>query len=132
MLPQDVGFHVGWEQLHAIPSTTFNFSCRKIDIVVTKDGICTLVDIVIANPTQANLFPQFYAIQGFFTFDVAQAKERSYHNSHPTNQFLPLTNLSIWLLTQTCWCVFTWLCQCHLELERAKRLSSFYLGDFSS
>jgi len=25
---------------------------------------------------------------------------------------------------------FTWLCQCHLELEKAKRLSFFYLGYF--
>jgi hypothetical protein len=32
--------------------------------------------------------------------------------------------------TQTGWCVFTRLCQCHLELERAKRPSYFYLGFF--
>ncbi len=29
-------------------------------------------------------------------------------------------------------CVFTRLCQCHLELERDKMPSSFYLGHFSS
>ncbi len=27
---------------------------------------------------------------------------------------------------------FTWLCQCHLELEKAKGPSSFYLGHFFS
>ncbi len=43
----------------------------------------------------------------------------------------PFSNWSIWLLTQTCQCVFTWLCQCHLELERAKGPSYFYLGHFS-
>ncbi len=43
-----------------------------------------------------------------------------------------LSNWSIWLLTQTCQCVFTQLCQCHLELERGKGPSSFYLGHFSS
>jgi hypothetical protein len=69
---------VGQEQLHALPSTTFNFSCRRIDIVLTKDGIYTLVDFVIADPR--NLFPQFCAIQRFVAFDVVQAKERSYHN----------------------------------------------------
>jgi hypothetical protein len=37
----------------------------------------------------------------------------------------------ILIITQTCWCVFTLLSQCHLELERVKRLSSFYLGHFS-
>jgi hypothetical protein len=44
----------------------------------------------------------------------------------------PLSNWSIWLLTQTCRCVFTWLCQCHSELERDKRPSSFHLGHFFS
>jgi hypothetical protein len=48
------------------------------------------------------------------------------HQSNP-----PLSNWSIWFLTQTCRCVFTWLCQCHLELEGDKRPSSFYLGHFS-
>jgi hypothetical protein len=50
----------------------------------------------------------------------------------PHWSILPLNNWDIWLLTQTCGCVFTWLCQCHLELERAKGPSSFYLGHFSS
>jgi hypothetical protein len=44
----------------------------------------------------------------------------------------PLNNWSIWLLTQTCRCVFTRLCQCHLELEGDIRPSSFYLGHFFS
>jgi hypothetical protein len=78
--PRDVGFHVGQEQLHAFLSTTFNLSYRRIDIMLTKDGIHTLASVVIANPTQVNLFPQFCAIQGFVAFDVAQAKERNYRN----------------------------------------------------
>ncbi len=86
----DVDFHVGWKQLHAFPSTTFNFFCRRIDIVLAKDGICTLVDVVIVDPMQTNLFPWFYATQRFATFDVIQIKERNYHDRHPTNQFLPL------------------------------------------
>ncbi len=32
----DVGFHVGREQLHAFPSTTFNYSHWRVDIVFTK------------------------------------------------------------------------------------------------
>jgi hypothetical protein len=44
----------------------------------------------------------------------------------------PLSNSGIWLLTQTCQCVFTWMCQCHLELEGNKRPLSFYLSHFSS
>ncbi len=33
---------------------------------------------------------------------------------------LPFSNWIIWLLTQTCQCVFILLCQCHSELKRAK------------
>ncbi len=71
-------------------TSTFNSSCRRIDIVLTKNGICTLVDIIIVNPTRAYLLPQSYAIQGFATSNAAKAKERSYCNRHPINQFLSL------------------------------------------
>jgi hypothetical protein len=43
----------------------------------------------------------------------------------------PPSNWGIWLLTQTCQCVFTRLWQYHLELEGDRRPSSFYLGHFS-
>jgi hypothetical protein len=89
-IARDVGFHVRRKQLHVFPSTTFNFSHQQVNIVLTKDGIRTLIDVVIANPTQANLLHQSCATQGFATFDAAQAKERSYRNQHPTDQFLPL------------------------------------------
>jgi hypothetical protein len=58
----------------------FNSFCQRINIVRTKNGIRTLVDIVIADPMQLDLLPQSCTIQGFATFDVIQAKERSYHN----------------------------------------------------
>jgi hypothetical protein len=87
----DVDFHMGWEQLHVLPSNMFNSSRWWVDIVLTKDGIRTLVNIVIANPTWANLFPWSCVTQGFVAFDAAQAKEWSYHDRHPTDQFIPLT-----------------------------------------
>jgi len=86
----DAGFHVGRKKLHVFPSTTFNFFCQRDNIVLTKNDINTLADIIIANLTRANLFPRSYITQGFDAFDVAQVKERSYCNWHPTNQFLPL------------------------------------------
>ncbi len=64
-ITRNVNFHMKQKQLHAFPWTTFNFSCQQVNIVFTKDGICTLVNIVITNPTQAILFPWFYATQGF-------------------------------------------------------------------
>jgi len=51
----DVGFHMGWKQLHVFLSNTFNFSHWRIDIMFNKNGIRTLVDIVITNLTRANL-----------------------------------------------------------------------------
>jgi len=130
MIAWDVSFHMGWEQLHAFPSTTFNSFCQWINIVLTKNGIHTLVNVVIVDPTWVNLLPQFCAIQGFVAFDVTQVKEKSYRNRHPINQFFPLAIDVIWLLTETCRCAFTRFCKCHLELEKTKGPSSFYLGHF--
>jgi hypothetical protein len=42
----------------------------------TKDGIRTLANVVIINPTWANLLPQFGAIQGFVTSNVVQTKKK--------------------------------------------------------
>jgi hypothetical protein len=59
--------------------------------VLTKDGIHTLANIIIANPTQANLLLRSCTIQGFATSNVIQIKERSYCNRHPIDQFFSLT-----------------------------------------
>jgi len=58
--------------------------------VLTKNEVCILINIVIVNPTQENLFCQFCITQGFIASKAIQAKEKSYHNQHPTNHFLPL------------------------------------------
>jgi hypothetical protein len=48
--------------------------------VLTKDNIHTLVNVVITDPTQANLFPRFCTTKGFVAFDAAQTKKWNYHN----------------------------------------------------
>jgi hypothetical protein len=50
-IARDVGFHVGQKLLHAIPSATFNSFRQRVNLVLTKNDIRTLADIVIANPT---------------------------------------------------------------------------------
>jgi hypothetical protein len=52
----------------------FNASGQWVDIVLTKNGIHTLVDDVIADPTRTNLFPWFCTTQGFSIFEVTQVK----------------------------------------------------------
>jgi hypothetical protein len=59
----DVGFQVGWEQLHALPSTTFNSSCRWVDIVFTKYDIHTLTNVIIVNPTWVGLLPHLVQLK---------------------------------------------------------------------
>jgi len=46
-ITQDVGFHMGREQLHVFPSITFNSFCWLVDMVLTEDEICTLINVVI-------------------------------------------------------------------------------------
>jgi hypothetical protein len=58
--------------------------------VLTKNEICTLTNIVIVDPTQVDLFCRFCFTQGFVASKAVQAKQKSYHNQHPTNHFLPL------------------------------------------
>ncbi len=86
----DVSFHMGRKQLHVLNSNMFNFAHRRVDIVLTKDGIRTLVNVVIANPTRANLLPWSCATRGFVTSNATQTEKQSYRDRHLTNQFLPL------------------------------------------
>jgi hypothetical protein len=69
----------------------FNSSCQQVNIVFAKKDICILADVIIVNPMQADLLPQSCATQIFVASNVAQAKERSYCDRHPTNQFFSLT-----------------------------------------
>jgi hypothetical protein len=81
----NASFHVGREQLHVDPLIKFNSSCCQVEIVFTKDGFHTLIDIdiVIGGPMHMDLFIWSCTIQGFPTSDVAQAKEKSYYDQHP-------------------------------------------------
>jgi hypothetical protein len=76
----DVNFHLGCEQLHTLLSTMFHSSHKRIDIMFTKNGICTLADVVIVDPTQANLFCWSYATWRFAASKTIQATKKNYHD----------------------------------------------------
>ncbi len=120
------------KQLYALPSTTFNSSCQRLDIVLTKDGIRTLIDIVIIDPTQTNLFPWSCAIQGFVASNAAQAKEMNFCNQHPTNQFLPLTIEVFGCLYKHANVFLHNYANAIWNLKGTTCLHLFYLGHFSS
>jgi len=90
-ITRDVSFHVGREQLHVFRSITFNSFRQQIDIVLTKYNICTVVDIVIVNPTRTDLFLRSCVIQRFVTLMQLKPKKKNYHNQYSIDQFLPLT-----------------------------------------
>jgi len=58
--------------------------------VFTKYDIRTLANVVIVDPTRADLLSQSCATQRFVTSNATQAKERSYRNLCPIDQILPL------------------------------------------
>jgi hypothetical protein len=92
---QNIGLFIGQEQLHALLLAMFDSSYWWIIIVLTKDGIRTLVDIVITNAMFVDLPFQSCTIQKFATSNTTQAKERSYCDQHPANQFFPSSNWGI-------------------------------------
>jgi hypothetical protein len=61
----------------------FNTFCWQVDIVLTKDDIHTLVDVVIVNPMGVDLFPRSYATQRFVASNVFQAKKGTIVNDTP-------------------------------------------------
>jgi len=54
-IARDVGLHVMRKQTHVHSTSSFQSSWWRMDIVFTADGIHTLVNVIITNPTHANL-----------------------------------------------------------------------------
>ncbi len=128
---QGVGFHVRWKQLHTLSSTMFHSSHQWVNIVLTNGGIRTLLNVVIADPTWMHLPCWSCATRSFVAYDVAQAKKKELSWSTTHWSFPPFSNWSVWMFRQTSWYALTWLCQCHVELQRNKEPSSFCLCYFS-
>lgn len=58
--------------------------------MLTKDGICTLIDVVIDYPMYMDLFFRSCTTQVFAAFNATQTQEMTCCNRHPIDQFLPL------------------------------------------
>jgi len=69
-------FHMGWKQLHVLTLTMFNPSRQWVNIVFTKDGIRTLVDVIIADPTCVDLLIRSCKTQGCVAFDATQTTKK--------------------------------------------------------
>ncbi len=93
----NVDFHVGQEQLHMFPSTTFHSSHRWIEIVFTKDGIHIQIDVVIIDPKWADLLCWSCGTQKFVTFKVVQTKKKELLQLTPHWSFFPFNNWNLWM-----------------------------------
>jgi hypothetical protein len=70
-------------QPHSIPFVDESTLC-------SQNGIHTLTNVVIFDSTHVDLFPQSCNIQGLVDSNATQAKKKSYHNQHSSNQFFLL------------------------------------------
>jgi hypothetical protein len=57
---------------------------------VSKDTGCTLVKVIITNPTHVKLLPWTNLVSNFVVLEITQIKEMNYKNQHPRDQFMPL------------------------------------------
>jgi hypothetical protein len=94
--------------------------------------ICTLVDIVIIDPACAIFFFWSCKTQRFATSNVAQAKERSYHDQQLTDQFFRVTIEVFRRLHKHAYVFFHDCADAIWSLKRLEGPSLFYLGYFSS
>jgi hypothetical protein len=81
-----------WDENNYVhfPLVTFNSFCWRVDIVLTKDRIYTLTDVVIANTMHVDLIFWSCTTKGFAASNAAQAKKKSYRDWHPIDQMLIL------------------------------------------
>jgi hypothetical protein len=64
-----------------LPHSTFFVD--EFNIVFTKNGIHSQVDVVIVDPMRVDLLPQSCATQRFVAFNMIQAKGKNYCDQHP-------------------------------------------------
>jgi general stress protein CsbA len=62
-----------------------------MDIVLTADGTCTLVDIIIINVIHVDLVSRITFSKGMAARITTQAKTMSYRNQYHENDFILLT-----------------------------------------
>jgi hypothetical protein len=80
------GVHKQREVSHLFPCHTWKW----MDIVISKDGFWTLVDVVIVNLTCIDLVQHALMTIMHASIVVAQDKARSYTKQAPRDDFIPL------------------------------------------
>ncbi len=83
-------FRVLQEQTHVLFMPPLQSSYRWINIILLVNGIHTLANVVIVNPTQADLVSLAALSHGVVVTLAIHVKEGFYHNYYPTDVFFLL------------------------------------------
>jgi hypothetical protein len=75
-----MGFHVSRDQTHVLSSPSLQSSHEQVDIMLLIDGICTVTNVIIVDPTRVDLVFQTTSFHEVVTKMVTHAKEGFYHN----------------------------------------------------
>jgi len=98
-------FHVFWEQTHIFLPSSFQSFHWWVNIILSIDGICTLADVIIVDPSQAYLVSWLVISCGVAVIVTVQVKEGFYCDHYPTNMFLPLAIKVLGVFTSS-WTTF--------------------------
>jgi hypothetical protein len=88
---KDVEFHVLREQTHGLLLSSLQYFHSFVNIVLSVDNICTLANVIIVDPTQADLVSWPTFSHGVVTSSVViQVKEKLYRDCYLMAMFFPL------------------------------------------
>ncbi len=90
----------------------------------SKDIVCTLVKVIITNPTHVKLLPSTNLVSNFVVLEITQIKEMNYKNQHPKDQFMPLIFKKLVVYTNKLMVVLKLVRTIYWD-ERSKRFVSF-------
>lgn len=79
-IARNIGFHVSCEQTQVLRPPSLQSSCEWVDIMLLVDGIRTLPNVVIVDPTWMDLIFQIVSFHKVVTTIATQTKEGLYQD----------------------------------------------------
>jgi hypothetical protein len=81
-ISRDTKFNVLHEQTYVLPPFSLQSSCWEVDIILSIDCLCTLVNVFITNLIWVDLISQVVLFCGMAVTMVVQAKDGLYHTTN--------------------------------------------------
>jgi len=122
---KEINLHVTLEQLHVFSSSTLQTFKWYVDIVLSKDGVHTSINIVIVIPlmqhffvlntfctwflTPAYLLFQAISTHGFAILGGTQVQGQNYQDPHPRDRFYTMADTYSTPLFWNLSCIWLWI-----------------------